>query len=59
MENKPKKNKNILNFLTIGLIVICIVLLVMEIGTNTIAELRVNQSQESHSIVIDSLVDGE
>lgn len=59
MENKRNKNKNILNYLVMGLILVCVVLLVTEISINTTAELQANQSNQSYSIVIDNLFSGE
>jgi hypothetical protein len=58
MENKRNKSKNILSYVIIGLILVCVVLLVTEISINTAAELKANGSKEDHSVVIEDLASG-
>ena len=58
MANQNNHKKNFINILVIGLIAVCVALLFVEIVSNTVNELQVNQSNEGYAVFMEFDTDG-
>lgn len=56
---KQKNKTNFVNHILIGLVLVCILLLVSEIISNTANELRANQSNEGYGVVAEFGAEGQ
>ena len=58
-KNKKRKSKDVISYLMMGLIFVCMILLVVEISINSASEIKTKNSTQNYSIVMDSIINQE
>lgn len=58
-KNKKRKSKDVISYLMMGLIFVCMILLVVEISINSASEIKTKNSTQNYSIVMDSIINPE